>query len=190
LPDFFISFPVQFICCCSLDQRVRSSVTVQAVQERFGVYSVIAKTMGRDKGKGRGGGGGRGSGKRMFIANIEELEMRNAQTEEHKEIRAKRREEEGAGGGKEESSSDEEEGEEKEKPKAKTEDATVFQRMSRAELAAKEGRAPAEEERPRGGAVSNNPNKPIQSEKMIKVKNVNATETPVDPDAGMNRKQR
>jgi hypothetical protein len=148
--------------------------------------------MGRDKGKGRGGGGGRGSGKRMFIANIEELEMRNAQTEEHKEIRAKRREEEGAGGAKEESSSDEEEeeGEEKEKPKAKTEDATVFQRMSRAELAAKEGRAPAEEERPRGGAVSNNPNKPIQSEKMIKVKNVNATETPVDPDAGMNRKQR
>lgn len=47
--------------------------------------------MGRDNKKGRGGGGGRGSGKKMFIANIEEMEMRNREADEAREERARRR---------------------------------------------------------------------------------------------------
>lgn len=47
--------------------------------------------MGRDNKKGRGGGGGRGSGKKMFIANIEEMEMRNREADEMRDERARRR---------------------------------------------------------------------------------------------------
>ena len=44
--------------------------------------------MGRDKGRGRGG---RGGGKKMFIANMEELAIRDREVSEIKEARAKRR---------------------------------------------------------------------------------------------------
>ena len=46
--------------------------------------------MGKGKGKGKGG---RGGGK-MYVANIEELQMRNAQVEEAKVKRYVRRENE------------------------------------------------------------------------------------------------
>jgi hypothetical protein len=39
--------------------------------------------MGRDKGKGkRGGHGGGGGGRKLFVANVEELQMREDQVSE------------------------------------------------------------------------------------------------------------
>jgi hypothetical protein len=48
--------------------------------------------MGRDTSKGKGkGGGGRGGGQRMFIANVEELAIRDREVAEHLDARSKRR---------------------------------------------------------------------------------------------------
>ena len=63
--------------------------------------------MGRDGSKNKGRGG-RGSGKKMFIANVEELQMRNMQISEAQEARAKRREEDSDEDGDEKESEDEE----------------------------------------------------------------------------------
>lgn len=45
--------------------------------------------MGRDRNKGRGGG--RGGGKKMFIANVEELQMREREVIESRDARIRRR---------------------------------------------------------------------------------------------------
>jgi hypothetical protein len=66
--------------------------------------------MGRDRKKGKGGGRGAGGGHRMFIDNVEELQKREAQLQEHRDARLKRRGEEGEGGANEaEEDEDEEE---------------------------------------------------------------------------------
>src|SRR4051794_15548980 len=46
--------------------------------------------MGRDRGKGKAGGRG-GGGKKMFIANEDELALRNREVSEHQEARNRRR---------------------------------------------------------------------------------------------------
>ena len=50
--------------------------------------------MGKDSKAGRGKASGRGSGRRMFIANEDELEIRNREVNEHSAARKSRREEE------------------------------------------------------------------------------------------------
>jgi hypothetical protein len=62
----------------------------------FPEQKVFFAEMGRDNKKGRGGG--RGSGRRIEVANEEELALRELQIEQHKESRAKRRAEEDDGG--------------------------------------------------------------------------------------------
>jgi hypothetical protein len=65
--------------------------------------------MGRDRKKGKGGGRGAGGGHRMFIDNVEELQKREAQLQEHRDARLKRRGEEGEGGGNDAEDDEEEE---------------------------------------------------------------------------------
>lgn len=52
--------------------------------------------MGRDSKAGRGKTNGRGSGRRMFIENDDELEIRNREVKEASAARRSRREEEGS----------------------------------------------------------------------------------------------
>jgi len=175
--------------------------------------------MGRDKGKGgRGGGrGGRGGGKKMYIANMDELQMRDEQVREQQQARARRRDEDDDDDEDDEEAEEEEVGNEAEDASAPVsgekstiaegEPVTVFQRMSRAEAAAaraaKSGGgasgevAPAAPAAPAGGeglltgAPAVNPNRAIKpTEKMIKVKDMNSVQVDANPEAGMNRKQR
>ena len=62
--------------------------------------------MGRGKGKG-GRGGGRGGGRKMFIDNIEELQLRNSAIAESRKARAERRGESDSGSGSESESNKE-----------------------------------------------------------------------------------
>jgi len=139
-------------------------------------------TMGRDSKGGRGKTSGRGSGRRMFIANEDELEIRNREVSEHSAARKSRRAE-----------SDEESGGEDEVEA--TEGAEAGESVFKFDKVSKA--VPNVEEEPRskgllGHSESVNPNhqkNPV--EKMSKIKNMNdATATPVDPEAGMNRKER
>ena len=68
--DFFnfLDFQFSFLCLVSLSSDLN---------------------MGRDKGKGKGGG--RGGGRKLFIANVEELAIRDREVNELQDARIKRR---------------------------------------------------------------------------------------------------
>jgi hypothetical protein len=121
--------------------------------------------MGRDsKGRGKSGGrgGGRGSGRKMFIANVEELQLREMQITEEKQVRARRRgdDEDGDDKVKEKEDGDEEvEGEEGK------DSVFTFERPSRvpATSAADDDEEEEEEDAPRpkgllAGITKSNPN--------------------------------
>lgn len=120
-------------------------------------------------GKGKKGGG-RGSGKKMYIANVEELQMRDQAIGDEREERLRRRGE---------NNSDNEQGDDNDGDE--NPDSTVFQfeRKSRAELA-------AEREAAKQQSSANNASK---GDKTTKAKNSDDSEI-ADPEGGLNRKQR
>lgn len=117
-------------------------------------------------GKGKKGGG-RGSGKKMYIANVEELQMREQAIGDEREERLRRRGEDNSG----DEQADDNDGDE-------NPDNTVFQfeRKSRAELV-------AEREAAKQSGANNKP-------KGDKAKNTDDSEISADPEGGLNRKQR
>lgn len=145
----------------------------------------------------------------MFIANMDELLIRERETDERKAATAKRRGEEGgeegAGAiGKDDDEEDSDAEEEKEKEKEK-EPKTVFsfERKSRAEVAAdKQGKGGGaddeddeEDKRPKGilaGLTTKNPNKEKKpGDRNIKIKDLkNMDMEPVNETAGMTKKDK
>eukprot|EP01038_Epipyxis_sp_PR26KG_P006241 gene6241-8596_t len=160
--------------------------------------------MGRDGSKGKKSG--RGSGRKMFIANEEELALRDREIASQKDARARRRagSDEEVEGVKKTSGNDESDDEIEQNTKNTTDGTSVFnfERKSRAELQQLKQKAPIaeeddeedEDELPKGllsGMQAMNPNhmkKPV--EKMLKVKNINEATGPVDPEAGLTRKEK
>jgi len=159
--------------------------------------------MGRDRGRGKGGG--RGSGKKMFIANVEELALREQVVNEREENRIRRRgeEDEDVSGEEEEEVTLAEKGGD---APAAAETVFNFERKSRAELEAEKAAARAaassakaggaddeeEEDAPRGLLKSaSNPNRAnkMTAPKMLKVKDLNITEV-TNPEEGLSRKER
>ena len=127
----------------------------------------------------------------MYIDNIDELKIRDCQISEQREARAKRR-------GDDDDDDDEksEEGEGGEEPDS----VFSFDRSSNKKGAAAAGGDDddeEEEDKPKGksggllgGILTENPNKKIVAPKQLKVKDLNGAPEPVDPEAGMNRKER
>lgn len=128
----------------------------------------------------------------MFIQNVEELAMRDLQVGESRDARIKRRAGSDDEAEKEVTFDDIEELEE--------EGAKEIVRPKRAGVPAakkevvEDNEAEEEEEKPRGGLLGgierSNPNHEKKVERMLKVKDLDGTSAPVDPDAGMNRKER
>lgn len=157
--------------------------------------------MGRDNSRNKGRGGGRGSGKKMMIANVDELHIREREVSEFRQAQARRRGDD---------DDEDEEGNNNNKVsdgEAQKGESSVFsfERKSRAEVAAEKaaknkgnaGEADSEEEdtKPKGLlaglAAKHNPNRAMKpTEKMIKVKDINKIEGPVDEEAGMTRKDK
>ena len=129
----------------------------------------------------------------MFIQNVEELAMRDLQVGESRDARIKRRAGSDDEAEKETTFDDIEELEEE-----GAKDAVVRPKRAGVPAAKKEviddNEAEEEDEKPRGGLLGgierSNPNHEKKVERMLKVKDLDGTSAPVDPDAGMNRKER
>ena len=129
----------------------------------------------------------------MFIQNVEELAMRDLQVGESRDARIKRRAGSDDEGEKETTFDDIEELEEE-----GAKDTVVRPKRAGVPAAKKEvvddNEVEEEDEKPRGGLLGgierSNPNHEKKVERMLKVKDLDGTSAPVDPDAGMNRKER
>lgn len=165
--------------------------------------------MGRDKGKGKAG---RGGGRRMFIENAEELEIRNREIGEQQKARAKRRGDEEDSGSEE--GSEDEDDEQEEGGVSSRHVSSCSKRFTQVHVhVANEQKGPADvfafarksknsnaaatdEEGETNGVKApsamktHNPNQNKPAEKMIKVKNVNEVTAPADVEAGFTRKQK
>lgn len=131
----------------------------------------------------------------MFIQNVEELAMRDLQVGESRDARIKRRAGSDDEAEKEVTFDDIEELEEE----GAKESVGAFRPKRAGVPAAKketvdETEVEEAEEKPRGGLLGgierSNPNHEKKVERMLKVKDLDGTSAPVDPDAGMNRKER
>ena len=131
----------------------------------------------------------------MFIQNVEELQMRDLQVGESREARIRRRagSDDEAGGGKDDFENIEELDEEDAKGSV-----GAF-RPKRAGTVKKENADESDEveeveTKKMGGLLDgierSNPNHEKKAERMLKVKDLDSTTPVVDPDAGMNRKER
>lgn len=142
--------------------------------------------MGRDGSRNKKGG--RGSGKKSYIANVEELAIRNQSINDYQQERARRR-------------GDEDEEEDGGDDHGVDDSVFAFERKSRAELAAEKNAAKSyiveEDKTPKQqgllAGLNTKPNanrlkKP--TEKMIKIKDMNNVEGPDDVTAGLTRKQK
>ena len=131
----------------------------------------------------------------MFIQNVEELQMRDLQVGESRDARIKRRAgSDDEGGEKKDEFDDIEEFDE---DVAKENVGAVKPKRVAVPAVKKDAGDDEEEEeerKPKGGLLSgierSNPNHEKKAERMLKVKDLDGTSVPVDPDAGMNRKER
>jgi hypothetical protein len=147
---------------------------------------------GRDGSRSKGRGGGRGGGKKMFIQNVEELQMRDLQVGESRDARLKRRAGSDDEGDKEKDAFDDIE--------ELDEESAAVVRPKRAGVPAAKKEAAEDDDndesdrKPMGGLLGgierSNPNHEKKAERMLKVKDLDGTAVPADPDAGMNRKER
>lgn len=145
--------------------------------------------MGRDGSRNKKGG--RGSGKKSYIANVEELAIRNQSINDYQQERARRRGED-----------DEDEEEDGSGDHGVGESVFDFERKSRSELAAEKNRAKSDveeeedEAQKRQGLLAGMNTKPNANrlkkptEKMIKIKDMNNVEIPDDITTGLTRKQK
>lgn len=132
----------------------------------------------------------------MFIQNVEELQMRDLQVGESRDARIKRRAgSDDEGDDKKDEFDDMEEGEEE----GAKESVFAFKpKKAGVPAAKKEGEEGEEEEeeekKPRQGLLSgierSNPNHEKKAERSLKVKDLDGAPVPVDPNEGMNRKER
>ena len=136
----------------------------------------------------------------MFIQNVEELQMRDLQIGESRDARIKRRagsDDEGEEKGKDEF----DEIEELQEEEGSKDSVFAFKPKKAAAPAVKkeageeeEDEGEDEEKKPKGGLLGgierSNPNHEKKAERMLKVKDLTGAPVAVDPDAGMNRKER
>ena len=133
----------------------------------------------------------------MFIQNVEELQMRDLQVGESRDARIKRRAGSDDEGPKKDEFDDMEEGEEegaKESVFAFNPKKAAVPVKKEGDEGDEEGEVEEEEKKPKQGLLSgierSNPNHEKKAERSLKVKDLDGTPVAVDPEAGMNRKER
>jgi hypothetical protein len=145
--------------------------------------------MGRGQGKGKRGG--RGGGRKMFVANIEEMQLRDNQVSETRKQRAERR-----GESEEDDDDNSETAENSELPAAASAEnrAVAIEMMAESRKTSAAPPVPEEEQETvfrglLGGISTANPNEKAAKAKSVKLKDLDDGEI-VDQEAVMSRRER
>lgn len=148
--------------------------------------------MGRGTGKGKRGGG-RGGGQKMFVANIEEMQMRESQVSESRRIRAERR------GQSDDEDSGDQGGDNIDNPVASEDHEATIEKMAQARKKEVPEVAATVEGEPEetvfkgllGGLATSNPNeKAARKNKERSIKDLDDDGEVVDQEAVMSRRER